>query len=134
MANVAGFKTKVQAWGKEREAFRVRYDFSKDGGAQGFLGLFDVEGKHIVESAKIVGITSPASLGSATVSVGKASDAAGIVAAAAIADLEAGEVAFGAAQDASHVLADGDAVGMTIATADLTDGVLDFLFELQKLS
>lgn len=134
MANVAGYKTKIQAWGKEREAFRVRYDFSQDGGAQGFLGLFDVEGKHIIESAKMVAVAAVTSDGSATISVGKSGDAAGVIAATGKADLEINEVAFGAAQDASHVLADGDVIGMTIGTADLTAGIVDFLFELQKAS
>lgn len=135
MANVSGYKQNIKAWGQGREMIRVRYDFAKDAGAQGFLGLFSVKGQHIVENAKIIGITSPTSGGSATVSVGKSADAAGLVAATAIASLAAGKVAYPvAADDASNTLADGDVIGMTIGTADLTAGVLDFLFELTKAS
>jgi hypothetical protein len=132
MSNVVDFKSGVRAWGKERETVRVRYDFAKDAGAQGALGLFSVAGQHIVADAKIIGVTSPVGAG-ATVSVGKSGDAAGLVAATAIASLAAGKVAYPvAADDTSNTLADGDVVYMTIGTADLTAGVLDFLFELQK--
>ena len=132
MAAVKGYKGLVNAWGKEREVFRVKYDFAVDGGAVGQLDLFEAQGALIVESAKMAVKTTCTSGGLATVSCGKGGDLAGLIAATAVASLVADAAIFGAAQDASHVLADGNIVKMDIATAALTAGAIDFMFEVQK--
>ena len=132
MAAVKGYKGKVNAWGKEREVFRVKYDFAVDGGAVGALDLFVAEGILIVESAKMAIKTTCTSGGSATVSVGKTGDLTGMIGATAVASLVADAAIFGAAQDASHVVPDGTVVKMDIATAALTAGAIDFMFEVQK--
>jgi len=132
MAAVKAYKGTVNAWGKEREVFRVKYNFSDDAGAVGALNLFTAGDKMIIESAKMAVKTTCTSGGLATVSCGKTGDLAGLVAATAVASLTANAVIFGAAQDASHVLASGDIVKMDIAVAALTAGEIDFMFEVQK--
>lgn len=132
MAAVKKYAGIVNAWGREREAIRVGYDFAVDGGATGALDLFKAGEKLIVESAKMVVKRACTSGGSATVGCGQTADLAGLIAATAVASLTADAVIFGAAQDASHVLAADAVVQMNIATAALTDGAIDFLFEIQK--
>ncbi len=134
MAAVVDTKV-VKAWGAPAasEWIAVTYDFSKDAGAVGQLDLFTADEQCVVKFAGMRVITACTSGGSATVGVGKAADLAGIIAATAVASLTAGAFIMGVtALDASHIVAAGAAVKMDIATAALTAGKIEFIFEVCK--
>jgi hypothetical protein len=123
--NVAGFNN-------QPEIVRVVYDFAKDAGAVGQLDLLTAKVASIVKFAYARVITTCTSGGAATVSAGKAADLAGIIGATAVASLVADAIILGAAPDQSHVLAADAKIQMDIATAALTAGKIEFVFEVIK--
>lgn len=129
MAAVAQAKT-VKVWPNERAMVRVVYDFAKDAGAIGVLDVITADEACVVKLAEMHVKTLCTSGGSATVSLGKVADLAGMIGATAVASLTAGAVILGAALDGSHTLAAGDKVQMEIATATLTAGKIEFVFEI----
>lgn len=131
MAALAKYK-ELRTWGAERELVRIQYDFSVDGGSVAALDIFKAKEACVVKLAEMHVVTACTSGGSATVSVGKSGDLTGMVGATAVASLTAGAVILGAAIDASHALAADDIVKMDIATAALTAGKIDFVFEVIK--
>jgi hypothetical protein len=77
-------------------------------------------------------MTTCTSGGSATVSFGKVGDLTGLVGATAVASLVAGANFYSGARDASNTMAADAVIQMEIATAALTAGKIEFIFEVQK--
>jgi hypothetical protein len=105
------------------EYIKLTYDFSKDGGATAdTYRLASVVGKILITEAHYYVETAATSGGSATVTIGaETADADAFMAAAAVASLTANAVdAVAAGQEL--VVASGDHISLTIATAALTAG------------
>lgn len=132
MAAIKDYKQKVLPFDNETVYLRAKYKFSQDGGATGNLDLLEAAEALIVEVAEMVVKKACTSGGSATVGVGKSSDAGGLVAATAVASLTLGAVIFNGARDASFSVAAGEKIQLNIATAALTDGEIDVLLKVRK--
>lgn len=111
-----------------------RYSFAVDGGAQGALTMFAVTGTVL---AQVFGVcqTDMNSLGAATIEVGISGNTAALIAQTTATDLDQYETWQDATPEANpgavnltgrtFVLTNGADVILTIATADLTAGVID---------
>lgn len=149
MAAVAKAKSVGGQFQNEKEIVIVRYDFANDAGAQGALDLLTAVGKVIVVSFYAYVVTAVTSLGSATIKVGvtgdddkmitvgegaKANYSIGAVLKAlpTIALSEGTPNTAVMALPLPHKMADGEKALMTIGTADLTAGVIDFVFECMR--
>ena len=141
MASVAGYKKVGEPFSNEMEIVRARYDFSKDGGAVGALDLFTATTECIVWGFYGIVQTTATSGGSATVIVGVtgATNAFVDTTAGAVANLTANAVLKAALVEGTpnvnpvpRRLAAGESVLMTIGTAALTAGVIDFVIQVSK--
>jgi hypothetical protein len=126
MALVKDAKVINHPFGNAAEIVRVKYDFSVDGGAAGSLTMLTAKSDVIVKVKYVVVRTACTSGGSATVAIGKTAGSE-LLGATAVASLTAGAV-FGDV-DGVKLAADG-VVALTIATADLTAGVVEAVFEV----
>lgn len=139
MAAVARAKTLGSTFSKSEEFERVVYDFAKDGGATSTLTLYTAAADLIVTHFHMYVKTACTSGGSATVSVGVngAATAFVTVAQGAVASLTLGAffqanvvLTEGTPNTAvfplPRKLASGGTITMTIGTAALTAGVLEF--------
>ena len=112
------------------------YNFGDDAGAQGAFTIFTVTGDVLLQ---VFGICDVALLGAtATIELGVSGDTAGFIAQATATDLIADEVWIDATPTLTKEIADpaavprmwivaaGQDVIMTVATADLTAGDIDF--------
>lgn len=145
MANLAGYKKVGGPFTKEMEVMRARYSFAADGGATGALSIFTATEACVITGFYAIVKTTCTSGGSATVKVGvTGSDALFVTTTeGAVANLTANAV-FAAkpvltegtpntiAMPYPRRLAAGDSVLMTIGTAALTAGVIDFVIEVCK--
>lgn len=119
---------------------RKTFDGAVDG-AQGAVTLFTVSG---AVRAKIVGFCTENMAGAtATIEVGISGGTALIIALTTATDLIAGEIWHDASPDAEieadsvavpNIIADGNDVILTIATADLTNGTIVFVCEWEALT
>lgn len=135
------------------ELIRVRYDFANDAGAQGAYDVLVADGALIVKDFYAVVKTTCTGTG-ATVKVGPTGDDSRFVTttAGAVANLTANAVlravpvvaislSEGTPNTETHTvtprvpwrLADGEKVLMTIGTADLTAGAIEFVMEVQRV-
>lgn len=145
MANLAGYKKIGGSFSNEEETIRARYSFAADGGATGALNIFTAVEACVVTYFHAVVKTAGTSGGSATVKVGvTGADAAfitttqGAVASLTLNTLFQAVVVLTegtpntAAFPLPRRLASGDSVLMTIGTAALTAGVIDFCIKVMK--
>jgi hypothetical protein len=130
--NADSYTVDVGVWRHHRH----RYDFDVSGGAQGTFTLFTVTGDVMVQ---LFGVcqTALTSGGAATVEVGITGNTAALIAQTAFDDVDQYETWQDAAPEANpgnvdaamadfFVIANGADVILTVATADLTAGVIDF--------
>jgi len=113
------------------ELVRVVYDFSKDAGATGSLDLFEADVACCVKLRYALVQVAATSGGSATISAGKASAGTEFLNASAVAGFSLGAVVNPASQN-SVKLAAGEKIDMTIATAALTAGKIEFVLEIGR--
>lgn len=145
MANLAGYKKVGSPFTKEVEIMRARYSFASDGGATGALNIFTASEACVITGFYAVVKTTCTSGGSATVKVGVTGDDDVFVTTAegAVANLTAAAclaakpvLAEGTPNTITmpypRAMAAGDSVLMTIGTAALTAGVIDFVMEVSK--
>jgi hypothetical protein len=117
-------------------AARGNYNFVTDGGAQGAFTIFAVTGTVLV---KVFGVCSTLlnSAGAATIELGIAGNTAALIAQTTATDLDQYETWQDAVPEANpgdvttamaknFVITNGADIIMTVATADLTAGVVDF--------
>lgn len=146
MTAVSKAKTQSGGWPNGKQITVAQYSFAVDGGAQGALDLFTAVGAVIITGFYAYVRTAVTSGGSATIKVGvTGSDAKFITVAegakasyslaAVLKPLPTIALSEGTPNTAvialplPHRLADGEKVLMTIGTADLTAGVVDFVIE-----
>lgn len=115
----------------EENIVRVVYDFAVDGGATATLDLGTAVQACMVTGFYAVVKTACTSGGSATVQVGDTNDDDRYLTATAVASLTA-NATFGENGAFNQVvrLAAGDKLTMTIATAALTAGKIEFVFKV----
>lgn len=114
---------------------RGSYNFSADGGAQGAFTIFTVTGTVLLQ---VFGVCTTLldSGGAATIELGISGNTAALIAQTTATDLDAYETWQDATPEAnpgamdltsrSFVIANGADVILTVGTADLTAGVVDF--------
>lgn len=129
MAAVVKAKNIGPEFKNEVKLERVVYDFSADGGAVGALDLFTAGSDIVIKAAHAYVKTACTSGGSATVAYGITGSTTAFVdaTAGAVANLTANAV-LGAAEPPVR-LASGSKVLMTIGTAALTAGKIEFVIE-----
>lgn len=145
MASVAKAKSVGGLFSNEEQVVKVVYDFAKDGGATGALNLFTATSDCILTGFSAVVKTACTSGGSATVKVGvTGADSAFITTTqGAVASLTANALFQAnvvltegtpntAAFPLPRRLASGDSVLMTIGTAALTAGVIEYTVKVQR--
>lgn len=113
------------------EIVRVVYDFAEDGGATaGTLELLEAKEKIAVKLKHAHVLAAATSAGSATVSVGKGSSGDEFLDAQAVAGLTLNAALAG--EGGVVYLAAGDKIEQNIATAALTAGKIEYVFEVIK--
>jgi len=126
---------------KESEIVRVVYDFAVDGGATGALDLLQASGALIIEDASATVKTACTSGGSATVKSGPTADDDRFMTTTqgAVASLTANATILPVVVEGTpnviacpYAVADGGKVTMTIGTAALTAGKIEFCFRVRK--
>lgn len=129
MAAVAQAATIGPVFRNESFVKRVVYDFAVDGGSVGALDLMTAGADLVIKSAHAYVKTACTSGGSATVAFGITGSTTAFVdaTAGAVANLTANAV-LGAAEPPIR-LASGSKVLMTIGTAALTAGKIEFVIE-----
>ncbi len=135
MAAIQKAVTVGNPFSNAREVARVTYDFATDAGAVGALDLMTADGDIVVVGAYAVVKTTCTSGGSATVIWGITGDTNRFMdaTAGAVANLTENAVIAPAAADLPAIkVASGDNVLMTIGTAALTAGKIDFVVEYMK--
>jgi hypothetical protein len=145
MANLAGYKKVGSGFSNEEQTIKARYDFAVDAGATGALNIFTAESDCIITDFHALVKTAGTSGGSATVAVGVTGSTSAFVTTTqgAVANLTANAVFQAnvvltegtpntAAFPLPRRLASGDSVLMTIGTAALTAGVIDFVMNVKK--
>lgn len=135
MAAVVAAQTIAPPFTNALEYVRVTYDFAKDAGATGALDLFTADGDLVIAYAHLVVKTAATSGGSATLIWGITGDTNRFAdaTAGAVANLTAAAVIAPAAADLVPIkLASGDKVLMTIGTAALTAGKIEFVIGYMK--
>jgi hypothetical protein len=135
MAAVLAAQTIAPPFSNAKEVVRVVYDFAKDAGATGALDLFTADGDIVITHAHATVKTTATSGGSATVIWGLTGDTNRFMdtTAGAVANLTAAAVISPASADLVPIkLASGDKVLMTIGTAALTAGKIEFVMEYMK--
>jgi len=138
--DAASYAADVGQWRMARH----RYDFAVSGGAQGTFTIFTVTGD---VQAQIFGLcqTLMNSGGAATIELGITGNTAALIAQTTATDLDQYETWQDAGPEANpgnvdaamadyFVIANGADVIMTVATADLTAGVIDFYAFWRPLS
>lgn len=134
MASVAAAKKVGSGFGNDKEIVRVIYDFSADGGAVGTLTLATATSDCVISDFMMVVKTACTSGGSATVSAGLTGDVDAFKVAEAVAGLTAATVWPEDGAFAGKIkLASGQVLTMSIATAALTAGKIEFSFEVMKI-
>lgn len=111
------------------EIVRVKYDFSKDGGAVGNWEVFEADSPVVVKMRGVHVSTALTSGGSATISAGKGASGTEFLNASAVANFSLGA----AVQPASHnavKLAAGEKIHLAVAVAALTAGVAEVVLEI----
>jgi len=141
MAAVAASKTLGAPFSNEKSIERVRYDFSKDGGATGALDIFIASRDIIITGFSAVVKTAATSGGSATVKAGVTADDDAFVTTTqgALASLTANAIILPVAVEGTPnvlplpvKLPAGSKVIQTIGTAALTAGVIEYTIEYYK--
>jgi hypothetical protein len=145
MASLSGYKKIGSGFSDEVQTIRARYDFSKDGGATGALNIFTAESDCVLVGFYALVKTACTSGGSATVAVGVTGATSAMITATqgAVASLTANSLFQAnvvltegtpntAAFPLPRRLASGDSMLMTIGTAALTAGVIDFVIQVAK--
>lgn len=145
MASLAKKITRSAGFANKKELYRVTYDFAVDAGAQAAYDIFEADGAVVITDFYVVVKTTCTSGGSATVKAGKTGDDDSFLKTTegAVANLVANAV-FPAKPELTEGtpntiaprlptrLADGEKLLMTIGTADLTAGKLEFVFEVAQ--
>ena len=118
---------------QEEKVLKVRYDFSRDGGAIGTYDLFQASQECVITGFHAVVKAAVTSGGSATVELGSTGDTDRFVTAKAPAALTINTVLpeDGAFNQVLRLVA-GDTISMTVATAALTAGVIEATIKVQK--
>jgi len=145
MANLGGYKKVGSGFSNEEQTIKVRYDFAVDGGATGAFNIFTAESDCIITDFHALVKTTATSGGSATVAVGVTGSTSAFVTTTqgAVANLTANAVFQAnvvltegtpntAAFPLPRRLASGESVLMTIGTAALTAGVVDYVMNVKK--
>lgn len=130
--NADGYAVDVAVWRHHRH----RYSFAVSGGAQGAFTIFTVTGDVMVQ---VFGVcqTALTSGGAATCELGITGNTAALIAQTAFDDIDQYETWQDAGPEANpgnvdaamadyFVIANGADIIMTVGTADLTAGVIDF--------
>jgi len=129
MANVTAntYKKIDRGFSNERQFVKLTYDFAQDGGATAdTVRMAEVNGKIIITECILQVETACTSGGSATVSAGaETADADAFGSAIAVATL-VDDYAIDTAAGQSLVVDSGDYLSLTIATAALTAGKINF--------
>lgn len=145
MAAVVARKYLGKTFSNDVETMSVVYDFAADGGAVGALDLFQASADVVLKDFHAIVRTAGTSGGSATVAVGVTGATSAFITATegAVANLTANAV-FGAkpvltegtpntiAMPLPRRLASGDKVLMTIGTAALTAGKIEFVISYTR--
>lgn len=142
MAAVKGAVTVAPPFNNHEDIIRVTYDFAKDGGATGALDLLTADGPLLITGAWLTVKTTCTSGGSATVIWGISgvdTDAFCTTTQGAVANLTAGSTILPLLVEGTPnvincpiVLADAGKLIMTIGTATLTAGKIEFCVKVAK--
>lgn len=131
MATLKGAKTVGAPFDNTTEIVRVIYDFAVDGGQIEDNTVLTADGVVLVKCLGVSVITAANSGGSATIDLGKGTSGVEFVSTEAYTSF--GANAFYASESAGFVkLADGEIINMGVATAALTAGKLEFIFEIAQ--
>jgi hypothetical protein len=131
MATLKGAKTVGAPFSNDIKVVRVIYDYSVDGGQVEDNTVLTADGAILVRCIGAIVETAMTSGGSATIDLGKGTSGAEFVSAEAYTSFSA--AAFYASESAAFVkLADGEVINMGVATAALTAGKVEFIFEIAQ--
>ena len=141
MAQLAKHKSVAAPFSKELGVVRVVYDFAEDGGALGAKDVFTAQGALVLKSFHAVVKSACTSLGSAVLDLGvKAGDTDALLDGVAVAALTANSLHADPLVTGTPntrlvpmYLADGAVIEMTIGTAALTAGKIEFVFQFMKV-
>lgn len=129
MATLVGAKTVGAPFKNAVEVVRVIYDFAEDGGQVEDNTVLTAEGNVLVRCIGAKVITAPTSGGSATIDLGKGTSGTEFISTEAYTSFALN--ALYASESAAFVkLADGEVINMGVATAALTAGKIEFIFEV----
>lgn len=131
MAILKGAKTVGAPFSNAVEVVRVRYDFSVDGGEVEDNTVLTADGNLLVRCVGVHTEVALTSDGSATVDLGKGASGTEFVSTEAYTSFTLD--GFYASESAAFVkLASGEVINMGVATAALTAGVVEFIFEVAQ--
>lgn len=131
MASLKAAKTVAAPFSNAVEVVRVIYDFAVEGGAVADKSVLIASGKLLVRCVGVSVETAMTSGGSATIDLGKGTSGTEFVSTEAYTSF--GADGFYASESAAFVkLADGEVINMGIATAALTAGKVEFIFEVAQ--
>lgn len=131
MATLKGAKTVGAPFDNAVEVVRVMYDFSVDGGSVEDNTVLTASGVVLV---RCIGTSTEVALtsgGAATVDLGKGASGTEFISTEAYTAFTL--AGFVASESAAFVkLADGEVINMGVATAALTAGKMEFIFEIAQ--
>ena len=128
MATLKGAKTVGAPFSNAKEVVRVMYDFSVDGGEIEDNTVLTADGIVLVKCIGVYVHVAPVGVG-ATIDLGKGAAGVEFVSTEAITSFPL--AGFYASESAAFVkLANAEVVNLGIATAVLTAGKLEFIFEI----
>ena len=130
MAALKGAKVVGAPFDNATEVVRVIYDFSVDGGQVEDNTVLTADGEILVRCIGVNVQTAVTSGGSATIDLGKGTSGVEFVSTEAYTSFASG---LYASESAAFVkLADAEVINMGVATAALTAGKLEFIFEIAQ--
>lgn len=130
MATLKGAKSVGAPFDNAVEVVRVIYDFAQDGGQVEDNTVLTADGEILVRCIGVNVQTAVTSGGSATIDLGKGTSGTEFVSTEAYTSFASG---FYASESAAFVrLANAEIINMGVATAAITAGKLEFIFEVAQ--
>ena len=130
MALLSDAKSSAEPFRNEGKLVRVEYDFANDAGATGALSALTASASIVVRLKYMLVKTACTSGGSATLSLGKAGGTE-LLSTVAVAALVLDSVHLPAAPAAVE-LTSAEVISQSIATAALTAGKVEYVFEVMQ--
>jgi len=131
MAVLKAAKTVGAPFSNTVEVVRVIYDFAQEGGEVEDNTVLTADGDVLVRCIGAHILVAPTSGGSATIDLGKGASGVQFISTEAIATFTLNS--FYASESAAAVkLAAGEVINMGVATAALTAGKIEFIFEIAQ--